>query len=414
MKKIAFYLAALAFLASCGNKAIDSEDGPNPFEPLRLSTKQTEFVAAGHTFDFNFIRNIDKASENDYIVSPQSMQFLLAMLVNAAEGQTAAEIFNVLGYGNGELDDVNTLDRMLLDKLPSIDRKTTLSIANALVVNQTAPLKESYAASMKKVFDAEIANMDFRNVQAVLGKVNGWCSDKTGGMIKKIIDEDNVRPDILAFLMNAIYFKGSWADKFNKDATRQRDFRRADGTTVKLPMMSMTHEFVYGETKLFQFVRLPYGNGAFTMTVLLPLATYTTSDIASWLNSETWAGLHSSRFEVDLWLPRFETKYHIKLNELLSAMGMPRAFMNGVAEFHAMSDEADCLDFVQQHAMIKVNEEGTEAAAVSSAGMEKYASAGPSEYKVFHADRPFLYIISESSTGSILFAGRYGADTKEQ
>ena len=207
--------------------------------------------------------------------------------------------------------------------------------------------------------------------------------------------------------------KGSWTDKFDSKQTRERSFTRADGTRKNVPMMSQTHEFSYGETKAFQFVRLPYGNRAFSMTVMLPFSGYTTKNISEWLTADAWASLESHPCEVDLWLPRFETKFYIQLNDILSEMGMPRAFQNGLAEFHAMSDLADCLDFVQQHAMIKVNEEGTEAAAVSSAGMEKYTSIGPSDTKIFHADRPFLYIISENSTGTILFAGRYGADPKE-
>ena len=144
------------------------------------------------------------------------------------------------------------------------------------------------------------------------------------------------------------------------------------------------------------------------MMVILPAEGKTLEDVTEYLNAESWADFKRSmvRCHVDLWLPKFETKFEIKLNGILSAMGMPSAFDPWIADFSAMSKAALCLSFVKQNAVIKVDEEGTEAAAVSFAGMETSAVA-PGQHIVFHADKPFLYLITESSTGVVLFAGKF-------
>ena len=172
-------------------------------------------------------------------------------------------------------------------------------------------------------------------------------------------------------------------------------------------MMKIEDDFYYQDNDLFRAVSLPYGNGAFSMTVLLPQPKHTVADITASLRKTNG---HFSMFpcEVDLWLPRFETKFHINLNDILSEMGMPSAF-SGAADFKAMSDYAGRLSFVQQDAVIKVDEEGSEAAVISSAGIEKATAVGPGSFVVFHADHPFLYLITEASTGAVLFAGRYGS-----
>ena len=165
-------------------------------------------------------------------------------------------------------------------------------------------------------------------------------------------------------------------------------------------------EFGYGETDLCQIVSLPYGNGNFAMTVFLPKSGHTVSELTAEMAKGALPRFFGSA-EVDLWLPRFETKYHIQLKDILCKMGMPTAFNPGKADFLAMCDQSSYVDFVQQDAIVKVDEEGTEAAAVTVIGME-YAAAGPTRKAVFHADHPFLYLITETSTGAVLFAGKYG------
>jgi len=388
-----------------------SGDNPknNPYKPLNLTTKSAQFAREGNTFAFDFIDRINTAEEGDFIISPLSMQFLLGMVLNGAQNGTADEICKVLGYGAGEVDAVNEYCLSMLEQLPSLDNKTNLSIANAIFVNGMYELQDSYKSTVGKYYQAEVANLDFSDVDGSLKTINGWCSKKTNGMIPKVLD--NVTTDMLAYLFNAMYFKSEWKEKFPKANTSNETFTAENGTTKKVPMMKNWDDFLYQDNDDFRVVRLPYGNCAFNMLVILPQTGKSLSDVTSALKTTDWDGFLQMMVtcDVDLWLPKFETKYSKKLNDILSDMGMPSAFSPFDADFKAMSVAALCLSFIKQDAVIKVDEEGSEAAVVSSAGMLA-ESAGPGEHIVFHADHPFLYLITESSTGAILFAGKYSGN----
>ncbi len=408
MKRFELIIAVAAISVSCiccGK--IGGGNGNNPYKKLDLTTKSAEFLQKGNDFTFEFIRRVDAAAEKDYIISPLSMQFLLGMILDGAQGETSAEICNVLGYGAGETEAVNEYALSLLRQLPKLDKKTKISIANAIFVDDGWPLLDSYKGTVGKFYEAEVSNLDFQNGPASLKEINGWCSDHTNKLIPKVLDE--VDPNMLAYLLNALYFKSQWKEKFHKAATSEETFTPEVGAKRKVDMMKQEKEHQYAENDFFQAVRLRYGNGAFSMVVLLPREGHKVSDIPGYLLKTDWQAFLRTMIpcEVDLWLPKFESKYHIKLNDILSDMGMPRSFDPEKADFKAMSDYALCLSFVQQDALIKVDEEGTEAAAVSVGGMVKDMAVAPGDHVVFHADHPFLYLITESSTGAVLFAGRY-------
>lgn len=398
-----------ATLVSCSVIPVADPDGPddNPRKELELSTRSAEFLRQGDAFSFEFIDRINADSDKDYIISPLSMQFLLGMLLDGARGETADEISAVLGYGKGETDAVNEFCLSMMQQLPQLDKKTDISIANAIFVDDGWPLLESYKTAVSRYYDAEIDNLDFMDNEGSLRRINGWCSEHTNGLIPKVLDE--VNPNILAYLMNALYFKGQWASKFQAEATVDEPFTDGTGNRVKVPMMKQWGKQSYTGNDIFQAVRLPYGNGAYAMTVLLPRKGYGISDITAALKTQDWKAFcdRMREHEVDLWLPKFETRYHVVLNDILSRMGMPSAFDGVKADFKGMSDYALCLSFVQQDAFIKVDEEGTEAAAVSVGAIEKTTAIGPDDTVVFHADHPFLYLITESGSDAVLFAGRY-------
>ena len=380
----------------------------NPYNGVNLTTKSFELVDKGHAFDFAFIDKVNASTAQDYIISPLSMQFLLGMLLDGAQGETADEICRVLGYGAGEVEAVNDYCLSLLQQLPALDKKTTLQIANAIFVDDGWPLLDTYTGTVEHYYKAQVSNLDFRDNSGSLKAINGWCKDHTNGLIPKVLDR--VDPDMLAYLLNALYFKGQWKEKFPKGATAQETFTDETGARDQKPMMKLEKTFSYFENECFQAVSLPYGNGAFSLLVILPVGKNKVADVTASLKKD-WNNLFFREMvpcEVDLWLPRFETSFHIRLNELLSDMGMPSSFDPANADFKAMSDYALCLSFVQQDAVIKVDEEGAEAAVVSSAGMMKNTSMAPGEHVVFHADHPFLYLITETTTKAVLFAGRYG------
>ena len=402
---IAVAAALLSVCLSCDK--IGSDDSKNnPYKALKLTTKSAELAREGNAFAFDFIDRINAAEDGDFIISPLSMQFLLGMVLNGAQNETADEICSVLGYGAGEVDAVNEYCLSMLEQLPSLDKKTKLSIANAIFVNRKYALKDSYKSTVGKYYQAEVANLDFSDGVGSLKTINGWCNKQTNGIIPKVLDK--VNKDMLAYLFNAMYFKSQWQEKFPKGNTANETFIAEDGSSKKVQMMKMQEDFKYQDNDDFRVVRLPYGNRAFNMMVIMPQSGKTLADVSSALNTTDWYEFLRQMVtcNVDLWLPKFETKYSIKLNDILAAMGMPSAFSAYNADFKAMSDNAMCLSFVKQDAVIKVDEDGTEAAVVSSAGMMSF-SAGPGERIIFHANRPFLYLITESSTGAILFAGKY-------
>ena len=407
MKQILFIAAVAALtLTGCWSNNPDVEGG-NPYKALELTTKGAEYVQKGESFTFEFIDRINAEAKKDYIISPLSMQLLLGMIFDGAKGETAEQIAAVLGYGAGENAQVNEYAKSMLTQLPNLDRMTGVAIANAIYVDDGWPLKEAYKKEVGEYYNAEIANLDFGNGDEALKVINGWCKKHTGGMIDKVLDE--VDENMLCYLLNALYFKGMWKEKFKKSDSAEETFTSENGAASKLTMMKQTKKFLYAENEAFQAVRLPYGNGAYSMIVLLPKKGHNIADVTATLKKSSWETFRYSMDEanVDLWLPRFETKYNIMLNDMLSAMGMPDAFDAAKADFSPLSDYALRLSFVQQHAAIKIDEEGTEAAAVSSAGFEKNA-AMPMDDVVFHADHPFLYLITESSSGVVLFAGRFG------
>ena len=377
-------------------------------QPLELTPEQKAMAATGNEFSFRFLQQIDGSGEGDWFVSPTSLQYLLGVILNGAQGATAAEIAHTLGFEPADLAALNDFNREMLTRLPKLDPATKLTIGNAVFVNKLYPIDKKYKNLVEKYYDAEVQNLDFNNERATLRVINGWCDKKTNGLIPGILE--SVEPSMFAYLLNALYFKGAWSYPFSKNLSRERTFYLESGKEKKVWMMEKERKFAYGEDDLCQRIRLPYGDGVYAMYVLLPKKGHTVSEVVASLGGEKWDDLRKHMYfdtKVNLWLPRFETKYHIKLNDILKEMGMPGSFRPG-ADFKAMSPNADFLDFVQQDAVIKVDEEGSEAAAVTSAGMMgATAVATPPRIIDFHADHPFLYMIVESSTGSVLFAGKF-------
>ena len=406
-----FAIIATALLVGCvscgkveGNTPDEEEPIDNSSLGIELSTKAEAIVRQGNSFAIRFLSQVDAVSEGDYIISPLSMQFLLGMILNGAQGTTADQICQVLGYGTGEVEAMNEFALSILEQLPFLDKSVTLNIANAVVVNQNYPILDSYKTAVTTNYEAEVSNRDFRN-SATLRDINRWANDRTNGLIPKILDE--LDPIALAYLMNAIYFKGQWTVPFSKDNTSKEHFTKEDGKLIDVQMMKREGENIgYLENDRFRAVNLTYGEStAFSMTILLPSEGFTLADIIAALGEKDWnESIHSMKTgrTVNLWLPKFETTSHFTLNGILSEMGMPLAF-DSAADFRAMSDYALCLSAVLQDSVIKVDEEGTEATSISI-GVITTSYVPPVD---FHADRPFLYLVSESSTGAILFAGKF-------
>ncbi len=383
----------------------------NERKRIELDEAQRTYVEAGNDFAFRFLKQIDAGEPGNWFVSPVSLQYLLGLVLDGAEGATADEICQTLGYPAGQSEAVDAYCRKMLSELPNLDKKTKLTLANAIFFNDKMTIKVPYKKRVEKFYDAEVESLDFYQKRGTLRTINGWCNRQTNGLIPAVLDD--VSPDMFAYLLNALYFKGTWMYPFNKRYTQDRTFTLESGQKKEIPMMMKERKYGYGENDVFQRVVLPYGNGSYSMIVLLPKKGHTVADVIASVNGENWKDIHSRwgyGTLINVWLPPFESKYHIQLNDILCDMGMPRSF-GPAAQFKPMSDDALWLSFVQQDAVIKVDEEGTEAAAITSAGMLG-ATAVPEPPRVidFHCDHPFLYLITENSTGTILFAGKFSGN----
>ena len=383
----------------------------NERKRIELDEAQRTYVEAGNDFAFRFLKQIDAGEPGNWFVSPVSLQYLLGLVLDGAEGATADEICQTLGYPAGQSEAVDAYCRKMLSELPNLDKKTKLTLANAIFFNDKMTIKVPYKKRVEKFYDAEVESLDFYQKRGTLRTINGWCNRQTNGLIPAVLDD--VSPDMFAYLLNALYFKGTWMYPFNKRYTQDRTFTLESGQKKEIPMMIKERKYGYGENDVFQRVVLPYGNGSYSMIVLLPKKGHTVADVIASVNGENWKDIHSRwgyGTLINVWLPPFESKYHIQLNDILCDMGMPRSF-GPAAQFKPMSDDALWLSFVQQDAVIKVDEEGTEAAAITSAGMLG-ATAIPEPPRVidFHCDHPFLYLITENSTGTILFAGKFSGN----
>ncbi len=437
MKKNLFFgLAAMALsslMLSCSSSedAVDLGEAKQVINmlsepiPINLTPEQRTFAYDNNQFTLNFLKTVNETESNgkSFIYSPLSITYVLGMVNDAATGLTEKELEETLGFHEGGIQAVNDYCKKLIDGLPKVDDKVTLNIANAIFLNKDYALKPQFEQDMQTYYDAKAEALDF-SASNTLDHINGWCKEKTNGMIPSILDD--IDPSTVSYLLNAIYFKADWASKFDPKNTKNETFTTEnDNSSTDIPMMHQNVLISYLKTDTYSAIILPYGTGLWNMTVLLPEKRKTTDDVikevaqSSILNNPGWCetgGNYFEGYEVDLKLPRFETssdtdKLEDGLIGLMKKMGINRAFEDGLAEFPNMCEAPVYIEMMRQKAKIKVNEEGSEAAAVTVAGMN-YESMGPDtppEYPkaTFHANRPFVYVIREASSGVILFVGKF-------
>ena len=392
-------------------------------QPIELTASQKIFASDNNGFSLNFFKTANESVENDrsMIYSPLSIVYVLGMINDAATGATEEEIEQTLGFHQGGIQAVNEYCKQLIAKLPKVDTDVNLNIANAIFVNKGYTLKKQFQQDMSNYYDAQAESLDFSSGNS-LKHINNWCKDKTNNMIPQILDKLN--PDAISYLLNAIYFKADWTSKFDKKMTKKEAFTTIKGNT-DLPIMHQNVLISYLKNEIFSAVDIPYGNGMWTMTVMLPNEGKTTDDVISLLAANGWSTGYLNNpmaearpYEVDLKLPRFDTSSDTDelpgdLIGVLKKMGIQRVFSNDLSELPNLCEEHNnvYISKMRQKAKITVNEEGSEAAAVTVAEALD-TSAGPMDLieipkANFHATKPFVYLIRESSTGIILFVGKY-------
>ena len=406
-------MMATTGMGSCSSHDNDAPLSNEDNEPMKLTLTRAEeaLVNESNDFAFNLFRQVTVPSsaekEKSTILSPISITYALGMLNNGAAGETQQQINQVLGFGETGANGINDYCRKMLTAAPQLDKLTKVMIANTIFMNKDYEILSDFKQKAKEYYDAEPETRDFHDGKT-LGVINQWASDHTEEMIKEVLNNESFNPDAVSYLLNAIYFKGAWAEKFNKDNTRDEAF---EGTTNKVPMMHQAHKFDYTENELCQALCLPYGNGSYKMTILLPRENKTVNDVLQTLNKESWQQYqHMGEAIVDVKLPRFESNTDQNLGDIMSALGMPKAFTD-FAEFPDFCNVPTKIGLMKQVARIKLNEEGTEAAAVTVIGTIETTAIHSEPRRVnFHATRPFLYVISEQQTGAIFFIGKYLGD----
>lgn len=412
MKRIYTVLAVAAIAAISAAACSDDDGGSNgqsKFNPgtISLTQEQTAMSAGQNNFAWRMLGEVNKAAAGgNTIISPLSMTYCLGMVNAGAAGTTSAEISNTLGFSGGS-SDVNQYCAKLLKEMPKLDKKTTLNIANCVEVNKPYTLLTDYEKTVKESYNALVENRDFGG-SGFKKHVNDWVSKQTNGMIPQLIDQ--LKTDAVAYIINAVYFKGQWAEKFNKHSTAKAPFYKYGGSIAEVSMMYQQEDFKYASDDNFEAVSLNYGNGSYSMQIVLPNEGTTVSDVIAAMQTRDWKDFVSSMttYKVKLYVPKFTIEYGGNMNDVLKQLGVKSMFEPS-ADFSKFCNAGVYISEVVQKARIEVDEEGTTAAAATHAtGL--LTDIGPGNIVTFRADRPFIYVITEHSTGTICFIGVFSGE----
>jgi serine protease inhibitor len=406
---------AVGMLAGCFTQpAQPVESGQNnssdpnsltPAHSINQSKNSAEVIKGNTAFAFRLFQELNQEDQEDNIfISPLSISTALAMTYQGAGSTTKEAMAKALGYSGIEDKKINDSYQNLIPYLSQLDDKVKLSISNSVWVKEGEEIQPAFLQANQEIFRAFVKTLDFEQAQAA-DEINRWISEATNKKIEKMIDSP-IAPDIIMYLINAIYFKGDWAQQFDAQNTFESKFQLENGNTDKVMMMSRKGKVEYGQGEDYQVVRLPYGKGKAAMYCVLPSKGMSLSDFIASLDADRWQAIKESiveRDEVLLQLPRFKLEYGIKnLNQSLTSLGMGEAFTDN-ADFSGIRQNV-CISRVLHKAIIEVNEEGSEAAAATAVEMMVTAVAEP---LAFIADRPFLFLIAEEETGTILFMGKF-------
>jgi serine protease inhibitor len=384
-----FFLGSMIFGCICFPVYSDSPEGGKAVK---------EIVSANNTFGFNVFQQLaEKSMSENIFMSPTSLAMALSMTYNGASGDTQEAIARVLELQGISLEEVNQASAALMERLRNLGEDIHLDMANSLWAREGEEFKADFLKRNEEFYGAKISTLDFSDPRAP-SIIDTWVKEKTGGKIGRIMEE--IPGGIILYLINAAYFKGAWAVKFDREYTRERDFTLMDGTKKKVSMMMTgSKEFRHLKGDSFDAVGLPYGDGSVSMYIFVPHRESSLKEFYGELRAGNWDDW-MSRFqqsELTVVMPRFNLEYEIILNDVLADLGMGVAFDSNAADFSLMCSGKVWIDEVKQKTFLEVNEEGTETAAATAVRMKK----GPGIY----VDRPFFCAIRDNDTGAILFMG---------
>jgi len=382
-----------------------SENNPvkpgSPGLPRSLSKSEADLISSDNKFGFklfNEIVNYDK--DKNVFISPLSVGLALGMTYNGARGETQEAMKTTLELHDMDLQEVNEAYKSLIELFMNLDPKVQFQIANSIWYRDSFNVEQEFIDLNQTYFNAEVTSLDFNDPGAP-DIINGWINTKTNGKIKEVID--TIDWQTVMFLINALYFKGTWTYEFDMENTHEDQFTLSDGTQKPCMMMIQEGGFDYYENGSFQAIDLPYGVGDYSMTVLMPRPDVNIDDFISMFNQADWGQWTDSFYKQNMkvYFPKFKLEYKLKLNDVLKALGMRNAFST-LADFGGINPDADLyISNVLHKTFVDVNEEGTEAAAATVVEIT-LTSAGFS----LRFDRPFVFVIREKNSGTIMFMGK--------
>lgn len=373
--------------------------------PRDLSSVEKKLVENGQSFSFNVFKSTvaDDNSENIFI-SPLSISVALGMTMNGAEGETYEQMKQTLAFKGLSSEEINSGYQSLIELLTTVDPKVKMKIANSVWNREGFEVEEEFINKLEEYFEARVAELDFSDPKSA-EVINDWVSENTNGLIEKIIN-GQIPSHMVMYLINAIYFQGDWTYQFDEEKTREQPFYLENGEQTMVDMMNQERDFNMYANEKVQMIDLPYGDSLFSMTVMMPadenkpLNEFIANDLTK-ANFDSWISELSGK-NMPLYFPKFELDYEIKMNDILVSMGMEDAFAPSKANFKGINPEAPLfISEVKHITYVKVDEKGTEAAAVTSVGIG--ITSVPQSFSV---NRPFVFVIREQNSGAVLFMGK--------
>jgi serpin B len=364
-------------------------------ERLKKVNNQLGFRLLTHLFNSQQQQNI--------FISPTSIAIALGMTYNGASGTTQQAMARALGLEGLSLKDINLGYQKLQTNLQQAEPDLQLSIANSLWANREISFKHQFLKNNREFYQAQVTNLDFNNFQSK-NIINSWVREATNQKIRQIVD--SINPDDVLFLINAVYFKGNWHQQFEANLTGEKPFYLSANFAKPQPMMSQTGEYSYYENEQFQAVSLPYEQKRLSMYIFLPKPDNDLAALSQQLTNENWEEWMKQfrRQEGSLQIPRFKLEYGVDLDRAIAALGMGIIFDGDRASFEAMTSKPVAIDQIKHKTFVEVNEEGTEAAGVTSVGVRVTSAMETKPFEMV-VDRPFFCAIKDEQTGTILFMG---------
>lgn len=394
-----FFISVSLILFSC-NKATEPEN-----KPIReLTVVEKQLANSSNSFGFNLFQKVSEKEDGNIFISPLSLSFALGMTYNGSNGETKQAMKKVLGFPELSDFEINQSYKSLIELFTTLDENVAFKLANSIWYRDDFSVENEFIEVNKKYFNADVSALNFMSPIAK-DIINKWCENKTNGKIKDVID--NIPAYAIMYLINAIYFKGDWQSKFDKSYTKEQDFIKNDGRSYKVQMMMKSDSnFKYFASEKFQAIDLPYSNGDYAMTIILPSQGYNLNNLIKEINQENynlWISSFKKRYG-HLTMPKFRLDFKRSFKDILSDMGMSIAFSEGLADFSRINKISKLfISEVLHNSFLEVNEEGTEAAAVTVVEIS-YTSIGD-EFRMT-INRPFLLIIRETKNNTILFLGK--------